>query len=442
MLEIDALASDLRQFFTEKADSVAHDVEFVRRASKLTGTLFLRALLFGFIETPKASLTDLTETVADLGVEISKQGLQERIQHSVPFVKRMFEESLALFRNEWPLDVAVLNQFSGVLVTDSTVIELPDTLRAEFAGCGGSGPDAALKLQLTVELLHGQMDGIELQSGRSPDQRYTGHLEHIRSGALYLQDLGYFVVAHLRLIQDHEAYFLSRLDTQTSLFDPETGQAIDLLAWLRQQKDTAFERECLIGAKERLRCRLVAVRMPQEVADRRRQKAKETARRKGRTPSERQLALLDWALYVTNVPAEMLDVEQILALYPVRWQVELFFKLWKSQCALDRVAGRRRERVLCELYAKMTGIVVTQWFLAPFRWGERELSPVKAQRIIHRRAMSIALQLNNVAQLAHQLCFIITRCLKHALKDKRCQRQTTYQKLNQWHGNPVEGSIS
>ena len=97
----------------------------------------------------------------------------------------------------------------------------------------------------------------------------------------------------------------------------------------------------------------MAVRVPQEVADRRRQKAKDKAKSKGRTPSQAYLALLDWTLFVTNVPAEMLSGQQVATLYRVRWQVELVFKLWKSYCLLA-LPGSWQEfrRVLLPLIRK------------------------------------------------------------------------------------------
>jgi hypothetical protein len=108
------------------------------------------------------------------------------------------------------------------------------------------------------------------------------------------------------------------------------------------------------------------------VAERRR-KAKANAQRKGRTLSAEKLTWLQWNVYITNVPQTMLTFDQTVLLYRLRWQIELLFKLWKSEAQLDRVAGRLRERVLCEIYAKLIGMVVFQYLSAPVRWTEREL---------------------------------------------------------------------
>jgi hypothetical protein len=274
------------------------------------------------------------------------------------------------------------------------------------------------------------MDTVDFQTGRSPDQGYDGHVQHLRPGALYLSDLGYFVLRHFQQIDQQQAYFLSRFDLKTTIFDPESGDRLDLLAWLRAQTSPVVETRWLVGADEKLRCRVMVIKLPPEVADRRRQKARETARRKGRTLSPRHLELLGWNIYITNVPATMLTLQQVLVMYAVRWQIELIFKVWKSHCALDHVPGRRRERVLTELYAKLIGVVVMHFLIAPCRSLERELSLVKVQHLLRRYALRLAQSLGSLEQLVTVLNKIVTRCLALARKDKRRKRLTTLQKLH------------
>jgi len=241
--------------------------------------------------------------------------------------------------------------------------------------------------------------------------------------------LGYFVLARFRAIDEHQAYFLSRFDTKTAIFDAATSAPLDLLAWLRAHPESRFEQSVLVGSQARLRCRIVVVRVPQEVADQRRRRAHETARRKGRTPSERHLELMNWSLFITNVPARMLSLEQVVLLYSVRWQIELLFKLCKNECALDRIAGRRRERVLSELYAKLIGVVVMQFLLAPYRDHERELSTVRSVRIIQHHVTRLITSMGNLDQLIETLQNLVARFLKNGRKDKRQKRLTTYQQI-------------
>lgn len=48
-------------------------------------------------------------------------------------------------------------------------------------------------------------------------------------------------------------------------------------------------------------------------------------------PSGRQLALCDWLVLATNVPASRLSGVQLWVVYRCRWQVELLWKRCKSQ---------------------------------------------------------------------------------------------------------------
>ena len=432
MTDIRTLAPKIQTFFNQTANHVARTTGFVERASKLTGAVFLQTLTFGFLNDPEASLSGLVETSQDLDVPITKQGLQTRITEAVPFLKEMFQHGLTLFRHTLPLDLKLLQQFTAILITDSSTLALPNVLKDEFSGCGGDGPAAAVKVQLTLDFLHGVITGIIFQAGRSPDQVYDGDLQTTQSvpGSLHLTDLGYFVLARFRRIVEQNAYFLSRFDTKTAIFDAATGEPLDLLAWLRQHAEAQFEQSVRIGKQEQLPCRMVVVRVPQEVADQRRRRAYETARRKGRTPSARHLELMNWSIFITNVPATMLTGQQVVLLYSVRWQIELLFKLCKSECVLDRIAGRRRERVLSELYAKLIGIVVMQFLLAPYRDHARELSIVKSVRIIQHHVARLIQSIGNLDRLSETLQHLVARVLKNGRKDKRQNRLTTYQQIH------------
>src|SRR3990172_6079019 len=60
------------------AEAAGEQSGFVQRRSKLTGARFVQTLVFGWLKNPQASLEELTQTTAALGVRLSPQGLDQR----------------------------------------------------------------------------------------------------------------------------------------------------------------------------------------------------------------------------------------------------------------------------------------------------------------------------------------------------------------------------
>ena len=69
------------------------------------------------------------------------------------------------------------------------------------------------------------------------------------------------------------------------------------------------------GQNERLKCRLIAVRVPEEMAHRRRHKARDKARKRGSELSAEYSELLAWSLFVTNASGELLTWKEVVVLY-------------------------------------------------------------------------------------------------------------------------------
>jgi hypothetical protein len=425
-LNLIAVGAMIQDFFGSAVEVVASRTRFVCRFRKLGGRVFLQALVFGFIEKPHASLSDLAQVCLDLSVEITPQGLDHRIdEQAVVFLKEMFSRAIEQFKNKVPLPLPILQQFSAINILDSSVIALPPSMVETYPGCGGNGPEASLKVQLVFEFLLGNLNQIALRAGREPDQAYRDYLQVVKPNSLTIADLGYFLLDAFKTIMNRSAYFLSRFSTKTGVLT-SGGQSLDLLALLRTETRDTFEMEVLLGkqTQHRLPCRLICLRVPQEVADQRRQKAKKNAQRKGRTVSQKHLAWLNWTIFVTNVPVCMLSIEQVALLYRVRWQIELVFKLWKSYCGLNHVAGLRQARVLVELYAKMIGIVLTHFLVAPIRmlhgmYADREISPVKVRDIFQRFVRDLCRSLTPSADLVQVLADMFEHVERFGFKQKR-----------------------
>jgi len=302
------VARVLTTFFDEnKVRQVAYQTNFEQRSgSKITGLIFLQAWVFAGLEHSVLSLNKVAQSCLDLGVQVSSQGLDQRLSGaSVAFMSQMFVAALSHFVNQIALPLPILSQFVAVNLYDSSSIPLAETSAASYPGRGGNASQAILKVRLAFDFLHQAVRQVILAPGRQSDKNFSDYLQVIQPGSLNIADLGFFNLSHFAHIEQGQAYYLSRYQSGTCLFEPD-GTAIDLLPLLRHHPEPVLDQNVLLGKKQRLACRLVAFRLPQAVADQRRYRAKQAAKRRRKTVSPTTLALLDWSIYVTNVPDTML----------------------------------------------------------------------------------------------------------------------------------------
>lgn len=431
MWTVTHLSTTLHRVVTTTANQLAQETGFVQRASKLTGAAFVQTLLFGWLNNPQATLQQLAQMAGTVGVSISSQGLDQRFtQVAAQFLQRVLEAAVQEIVTAHPVAIPLLQRFAGVYLLDSSTIVLPDALAAVWQGCSGSSQrhtQSALKLQVQFDLSTGALIGPTLQHGRTADRQAPRQTAFQRS-TLRLADLGYFSLAILHELTIAGVYWLSRLHVHTHVFD-QAGTCLDLTVWLKKQRTSALEIPICLGEEARLNARLLAVRVPSQVAEQRRRRLRKQAKRKGQTISKRHLDLADWTLLVTNVPVELLTVEEALVLMRARWQIELLFKLWKSVGRLDESRSAQPWRQLCELYAKMLALLVQHWLLVLSCWQFPDRSLTQAAQTIQRYATSLALALRSHKRL-QEIIASIQQCLQTGCRiTRRRKHPSTYQLL-------------
>jgi len=431
MTTIQQVAQKMQTVLRSTADAAAQETGFVQRKSKLTGAKFTQTLVFGWLSSPQATLEELAQTAATLGVEISPQGLDQRFTRAASAcLEQVLSAAVDEMIDAEPVVIPVLRRFNGVYILDGSTVQLPAALADEWAGCGNRVPgnEAAVKMQVRLDLSTGGLWGPLLQDGRAHDRSSPLQTASLPAGALRLAALGYFSLDILQEMDAQGVYWLSRLQAGTAVFD-QKGERQDLPRLLGAQPGDDVDIPIKLGVRHRLSCRLLAKRVPPKVADRRRQRLRDQARRRGQMVSQARLRLADWTIYVTNAPVALLSLREALVLARARWQIELLFKLWKSQGRIDEWRSEKPWRILCEVYAKLLAMLVQHWLLLVSCWSYPDRSLQKAARTVQRLSLHLASMFHCQQDLCEAIA-TIQRCLAAGCRiNKRKVAPHTYQLL-------------
>ena len=393
-MDIISQVSDAMQtVLTTVADAAAKTSGFIKRKRKLTGSSFVQTLVFGWLSNPCSTYEELAQTAAVVGTCITPQAIEQRFSESAAAMLKTtldatVEQLLCADKQAIPL----LSRFNGVYLQDSSWITLPNALGQVWPGCGtraDKGGQASLKIQLRWELLSGAFEHLSLTDGKTHDCKAQKGFNPLVAGSLRLADLGYFSLNELKQMTDTGVLWLTRLKADCQLFNTD-GILLCLPKWLAAHHSSQLDCPVRLGKDAQLPCRLLAQRVSPQVANKRRRQINTQAKNKGRTPCQSRLELADWNIYLTNISAQRLTVEEACVIIRVRWQIELMFKLFKSHGQIDTSTSEKPYRILCEVYAKLIAMVIQHWILLVGGWRYPEHSFRKAAKVIPKHSLAIA----------------------------------------------------
>jgi hypothetical protein len=288
------------------------------------------------------------------------------------------------------------------------------------------------------ELKRGRLWGPKLTDGRTSDRNSPFNEEDVIPGSLTVEDLGYFNQSRLAERQQAGAYSLTRLQAGTALYTRK-GQRLCLQDVLPRQVGQMKELRVLVGARERLPMRLLLLRVPKEVADKRREDLLRDAQRRQQTISEETLQLADWTMVVTDVPAKRLRFQEALVLLRERGPMELLYKLWKQHGQVDEWHTSNPWRTLCELYAKLIGVLLQHWLIVLYAWHDPQRSLVKLAKVVRETGWTLMEALAGFRSLRSALRLIQRRMRSGCQMNKRKQHPNSAQLLEQ---EAVEWALS
>ena len=400
---IRTVAMTLQKAFGTSLDGLGRQTGVIQRQRKFSGTTLVKTLVLTLMKSPNAKPVAYAATAARLGVFVTPEAVEHRFTPALTgFLRRSLEQILTEVVKAKPVLTPSLQKFTSVRIGDSTSLTLPEEYAGQYPGCGGRSDsgEAALKIQVLWDLITGSLLKVVLEPGRNSDGKSPLLEGPVPTGSLSIFDLGYFRLRRFRELIGCGAFWISRWQRGTLAFHPD-GTPLDLPGYARRRHGSGpIDLPVLLGVKDRIACRLIVLRVPQEVADRNRKKAYDKAMKHGRVPTQECLAWCDWTAYVTNCPVELLTWKEVVVLYRTRWQIELLFKLWKSHSQLDKHRSAKSAAwQMAELLAKLIGVIIQHWLLLTSTWENTRRSLRKAADVIRDRITDLIATWNDLERL-------------------------------------------
>ena len=347
---------------------------FYKRKSKVSPPVFFDLLMYDVDTGRSKSLNQLAiETMSEHDIGVTKQGIDKKFnEHTLMFLKRLIEKQL-LVELDNQIEAGWLSSFNRVTIKDGTRFELPEEYQDYLPGSGGSASKAGACLQFEFNIKSGQVIDLNLTPANRPDAKDALEvLDTVAKNDLVIRDLGYFVLDSLSNISEKEAYYISRFNPQMCVFEMKRGllKRLNFKTLYSQMTKSRLVRICKyvwIGSKVKMPLRMIFELLPDQVYEQRVRKIQKSHNKKGRSLSEEYKFLCRFNIYITNVSKAILPDEVISALYRIRWQIELIFKIWKSVIGIHNTRKMKYLRWVCLLYFKLLVMIINWNIILSYR---------------------------------------------------------------------------
>lgn len=382
----------------EKINQLSVQTGFIKRCRQIKAVEFLVSMISESIRGC-VSCNDLAAVIeTHTGTLTSRQAYHQKMSSAC----LLFFEAIAAVVMHSKAAASVpskFKRFKRILIQDSTVIKLPSKLMGVFSGVKNATTQVCnARIQSVFNLLSGTFVQWSIDAYSKNDAAAAPELP-MEAGDLILRDRGYFVISEFERMMTAGADFVSRYMHRVTLYDPQTGQEIDLLRLLDTHR--SIDMNVLIGKDRKTPIRLIAVEVSQEMAGRRRQKAKTQCR--GHNPGQEVLFLMGWTIFITSLTRREITVDDFIELYGLRWKIETIFKTWKSHLAFDKIhiVGQIQLRLL--LIARFVAILLfyekiyTPLLQKVHQNCQKTLSVMKLMRYISRNLNAIPLLLKAIS---------------------------------------------
>ncbi len=370
------------------------------------------------------SFNDLAAKIdAETDVSVSRQAIAKKTgkDSCTEFLKKMLSLIImARIGNEEIGSLRKAGKFKRVLVQDSTIIKLPVKLFALFSGVSNATSSVCnARIQCVYDLIAETFICFTIDPYTKNDMKSAPELE-IKKGDLVIRDRGYLTNKEIERHLVSGADCIYRYQSNMLLLDSKTRQRINLLEELRSKKQLDFQ---ATGTNESgTNVRVVAMPVSEEIANKRRMKAKKEAKS---VPSEACLALMSWSIFITTISGQDADYSLLFKVYKLRWRIEIIFKSWKSNMEFSKIHNVSQKQLSLILYARFIMIVIfIQYIFSPARMItkthlKKELSMIKTVRYLIKNTSKVIQIVKAIENYKDRLCYHLKALARYCSYDKR-----------------------
>jgi len=325
------IEAELNKLFSpEWLRKTAKKTGLIKRERKIDPVLMFWVLILGFGVQLQRTLASLHREYEEKGsVHLSRGSFYERFSDElVEFlhecvihgIEQLAETSHQKLKKN-------LGRFKDLLIQDSTIIRVHEKLAKKWPAVRSRKVAAGVKLSVLVSAVCDGPKRVMITGER------TSEIKTLRVGPwikdrILLFDQGFYKYQIFTRITEYGGFFITRVKVNadpviTQVYSTCRGRAMDLVG-----KPVS---EVLPKVKRQI------VDAEVEVSFRRRTY---NGKRKVDTNRFRLTMMYNeedekYHTYLTNISSDILDAEEIAALYGARWHVELIFKELKSRYGID-----------------------------------------------------------------------------------------------------------
>jgi hypothetical protein len=340
---------------------------------------------------------------------LSDVAVRKRVQGCQEWLGRMIAAVLQSRLSQWQAMPGV-----RLRLMDATCVSRPGSVGTDW------------RVHLSLDLGRMCVDGVTVSDCHTGE---TFAHAAAQPGDILVGDGGYSFASSLAPVLLAKASVIVRINWQSlPLWTPdgERLNPVDCLSDL-PPGTSPLEIPVMLQTQEGgFLLRLVVAALPQQAAERARQRVRKQASKKGKTPTANTLLAAGFVLIATNLPAETWPPYQVLRIYRWRWQIELYFKRLKSLLHFDHLRAQTPTVSQVYLLAKLLAALLLDDYLQMVRpacpaWFASQ--PASLWRLSHLFCEALCCAVRGVIAFPDLLTALplLTRFLADSPRQRPCQ---------------------